>query len=1336
MLTQQDFLTDLAPRSWMLSSSHEFRPVGLFIGKGTSAIEVAVARSSARPSRTALLGTWKARRAGRATPVLLVVLHRDGASFCGPAGENPPIYLQMAVGQVERLCREAIRQPDRHAALQFLAQALPSLETALPGLNNAGLLALHELQHGAPRRTDWASAGRKAAGVVGRHGQDLLHSLGFQVERLDNLTKLLRSGDRRTALAVLLLETESPEVGTARFNSLSPVSYALAKADAENLPWVILVQGNRLRLYATSIGTGVGRRGRTETYIECQPSLLADEDLAYLWLLYSSQALASDGSLSQLLNNSHRFAGDLADQLRERIYDSVVPVLAQGIAEQRNLKQPTSAELERTYEMALTVLFRLLFVAYAEDRDLLPYRFNEAYRRRSLKQKAQELAEFVAEKKAITDGSNHWHETQLLWQAVADGNREWGVPAYNGGLFSDNPEVSPIGAELANLTLPNSAFETALRGLLVVDTVEDVPGPVDFRSLGIREFGTIYEGLLESELALAATDLSLKKQNGNYVYVPASSNDDITIQAGEVYLHNRSGVRKSSGSYYTKQFAVEHLLDRALEPALKDHFSRLAEMDDADAAEAFFNFRVADIAMGSGHFLITAIDQIEKGMADFLVQRDLPGVRRQLSSLREAAREQLGEMAETATVEDGQLLRRMIARRCVYGVDLNALSVQLARLAVWIHTFVQGLPLSVLDHNLVRGNSLVGVGTIEDIQCKFEETDRPLFPVDAKSLLGKAAKPLNRLANINDASLKDVEESRRAIREVGEAIAETKSLCDLIAANVTYSFEHWEPGKDDPLTVRAIQKARQELLGLHPLHFPVAFPEVFLRRRPGFDAIIGNPPWDKLRFEPQQFWVTRSPGLNALPATKRSDAIEELRKARPLDASLELQEKKTRERLQGMVNSAYRLHGRGSHGHHDAAKLFTERALVLLSQGGRIGYVLPRTALVLGGWSDLRRACFSGSHVTLLQARNRKGWLFDDIDSRIMVVLLTSAKRKAASSDTRLHIWPGVTSRRELERVSPKSSVQLNGSELQELSDTWVVPWFSGSNDKEPFEKMREHPRLGEQDGWIRAVADSSRWDFSGSGPHGHFAREQIFDDCWKVLMTRHVRPFRIVRDLPFNRIVPEASKLAGLNLGLARVSGQAVLWEDHPTIIYRYPTMANNTRTVIAAVLPEIGFFYSKGYVHGLRTYPTNAHSLLALLAYLNSYLADWWCRRFVDRHVTKPVLSNLPLPDWNEDFQRQAHGFASALVFRGGISSLPGGTPVRAPELLQSASENDIQVAIEALSFRGFGLNETHWDVIADDFTHTACPENLRKRIHKAIEHGIDDLPAGHLQSSDIAN
>ena len=235
MTNDVGFLSDLLVRPWSPDAGSGLRPAGLFVGKGANAVEVAVAQASRAPARTVLVTAWKARKGRRAAPVLLVVLYPGKVVLCGASGVSPPVYTELDPGQVERLCREVLAQPDRHAALRLLSQALPSLETALPGLNNEGLLALHELEAGVPRRSDWAEAKRKARAALDKRDRELLNSLGFSIEPLDNLTSLLRSGQRRTALAVMLRESESAEAGSPRFNSLSPISYAFKKADDENL---------------------------------------------------------------------------------------------------------------------------------------------------------------------------------------------------------------------------------------------------------------------------------------------------------------------------------------------------------------------------------------------------------------------------------------------------------------------------------------------------------------------------------------------------------------------------------------------------------------------------------------------------------------------------------------------------------------------------------------------------------------------------------------------------------------------------------------------------------------------------------------------------------------------------------------------------------------------------------------------------------------------------------------------------------------------------------------------------------------------------------------------
>jgi hypothetical protein len=332
---------------------------------------------------------------------------------------------------------------------------------------------------------------------------------------------ILRAGGQRRAVAVFLDRDESPDLPSPRFAQLSPVSYALARADQENLDWVIVSSGSTLRLHPVGTGVGTGRRGRTETFIEVHLDLLGKSDAAYVWLIFSADALGKDGLVAELLDSSARYAADLGIRLRERIYSDVIPDLAMGILAARGLRRPKVEELAETYQMALVYLFRLLFLAYAEDKELLPYKHSSLYRDRSLKHMAVELAQIKSAATSFGNGSALWDEVDQIFKAIDKGNATWGVPAYNGGLFSRDPAVSPIGFRLDEITLTDSVLGPVLTSLLVEGSPEGW-GPVDFRSLGVREFGTVYEGLLENELALAESDLAVKVKDKQEQNVPAS----------------------------------------------------------------------------------------------------------------------------------------------------------------------------------------------------------------------------------------------------------------------------------------------------------------------------------------------------------------------------------------------------------------------------------------------------------------------------------------------------------------------------------------------------------------------------------------------------------------------------------------------------------------------------------------------------------------------------------------------------------------------------------------------------------------------------------------------
>ena len=430
------------------------------------------------------------------------------------------------------------------------------------------------------------------------------------------------------------------------------------------------------------------------------------------------------------------------------------------------------------------------------------------------------------------------------------------------------------------MKLSNATMGRVLAGLLV-DSIEDGggTGAVDFRSLSVREFGTIYEGLLESALSVAPSDLTLDK---DLRYVPAKPGDEVAVYAGEVYFHSSSGQRKSTGTYFTPHIVVEHLLTRSLDPVLDEHLARIKMLldngDRAKAAESFFDFRVADLSMGSAHFLTAAIDHIEARMRDFLTEHPIPAVQDELRTLQLAAEKALGDDAlAAADIDAAALLRRQIARRCIYGLDINPMAVELARLAIWITTFVPGLPMSSLDHTLVCANSLTGVGTVDEAVQALDPSVKggqiSLFADAIETELLKARELLLDAANASEATKADVTRSAELALEARAGAEPARLLFDAVVA-----------GRLGLLTpsaytdAQALAKAAaahvmaSSVAVVQPAHFPFLFPEVFLRVNPGFDVILGNPPWEKLHVEEHNWWGVRFPGLLSMPRRPRTQS--------------------------------------------------------------------------------------------------------------------------------------------------------------------------------------------------------------------------------------------------------------------------------------------------------------------------------------------------------------------------------------------------------------------------------------------------------------------------------
>ena len=448
----------------------------------------------------------------------------------------------------------------------------------------------------------------------------------------------------------------------------------------------------------------------------------------------------------------------------------------------------------------------------------------------------------------------------------------------------------------------------------------------------------------------------------------------------------------------------------------------------------------------------------------------------------------------------------MIGRRCIYGVDLNALSVQLARLSVWIHTFVPGLPLSVLDHSLVYGNSLVGIGTIDEIRTKFEETTgaMPLFQLDIESLLGEAAKPLNRLANINDATLRDIAAAREAIHEARQAIEGTAALCDLIAATpvstdekvVGFPYEEWEHLAGTRVLETAVNAARRDLHGLDPVHFPVAFPEVFLRSRPGFDVIIGNPPWQEATVEELAFWARHFPGLRSLSQRQQEAEKNRLRKERSdLVLAYEAELADTDRVRKALVGGAYPGMGTGD---PDLYKAFCWRFWHLTAADrGRIGVVLPRSALAAKGSTAFRQTIFAESaSVSVEMLLNRAGWVFDEAEHRYTIGLVCVAHGTPPEKSIRFR--GPFTSLAAFRGGIKKGAFAFGREEVLTWNDTVSIPLLPSDNSVEVFAQLRQAPRLDvDEEGQWRARPDTEM-HATAQKPLMDLENEECPDGSWR----------------------------------------------------------------------------------------------------------------------------------------------------------------------------------------------------------------------------------------------
>jgi hypothetical protein len=775
--------------------------------------------------------------------------------------------------------------------------------------------------------------------------------------------RLYADPEKQTLLALLLAypwdrsldgKDDHHDKETPDENPGAMVVSLLARGEA---PWVIVTNGKVWRLY------GRDAHSRATNYYEqdaeeiLSPAGAGPEDIGdsfrYFWLLFRAMAMntrEAEGEkdrgsfLDRVLRESQEYARALGDRLKKRVFDEVFLLLAQGFlpSGKQNAGEPDREDMDEAHQATLTFLYRLLFLFYAEARDLLPVREGRGgYPELSLKRIKEEIAEAAGraeyerkdrlKKKYSEESFDLYKRLTALFRAIDQGDKARDVPRYNGGLFLTEPDPAEAGPEavtaryLLRHKVPDLPLALAL-DLLAREEDKTGLGFVDYKSLGVRQLGSIYEGLLEFKLRVADRKLAVVMEKNHEVWVPfAGLNeaqqaragrdaDNRIVRKGEVYLENDRHERKATGSYYTPDHIVAYIVNQAVGPVLKEKHEAIrpkireavqaraafkqkqaemkrlglkpepdakADLIDENVVRELFDVKVLDPAMGSGHFLVEAVDYITDKTIEFLNAFPWNPVTAYLDRMKTTILREMDE--QQISINPGRLthvnlLKRHVLKRCIYGVDLNPMAVELAKVSLWLDCFTLGAPLSFLDHHLRCGNSLIGSQVEEarnEIEGKGQTGD--LFGSRFAGLM-LATDCMRQVGELSDVTSAQVNQSRQEYRKASSQLAPFKRLLDIYTARwfgageealallQTSEIEKALKATTDEAWRKALgslsknyrttaTSAGDAAITKRFFHWELEFPEVFYGPRPGtrqtierlpgagFDAVIGNPPY-------------------------------------------------------------------------------------------------------------------------------------------------------------------------------------------------------------------------------------------------------------------------------------------------------------------------------------------------------------------------------------------------------------------------------------------------------------------------------------------------------------
>lgn len=685
---------------------------------------------------------------------------------------------------------------------------------------------------------------------------EVLSALGFYAKpKNESLTELypMGSGDEKPlSLCYVVLPDENLDKTIIGRNWAEKIIRALREND---LQWGILTNGRQWRIYHQDEPTPY------ETYLEIDLEAIIKDKAKDAYQIFhkfmkAENFVVNDEGKCQF----DRFKQDSQDKIdyiekelakalkqREEGGQGVLSDLCMGYLQELRLRKDTNLDDEEQrktiYHSAMLYMFRLLFLFYADARGLLSDDNHTL------------LEKIETECRARFESAGSGNEDFPIWGSLEEIFVDIDQ-TYNGGLFS--PQESEFTQFLSDTQIADTYLVNVIYNLTTYQEKDKQVKPISYRDMSVRHLGTLYEGLLEHKLFIAQEDTEVKLSKGKIKFIPASQGGKLKvgsyIRAGEVYFAGDMSERKSSGSYFTPEDVVDYIVRntvgeklheikrtflteqqstiRAIATALNDEErQKLSNLFEdklmAFVREKVLNLSVLDPAMGSGHFLVNAANLISNFITEILNDVSILG----------------SQESET------DYWRRWVVENCIFGVDLNPLAVELAKLSLWILSMAKDQPLSFLKHHLKCGNSLVGadlvdIGNYPFSKYKIKAIQLSLFERDPnfQSVVEEAISKSKMIASHSSTMRYEVDEKKALLDEIERALSGYTAICDVH----TRMFFNTDLIDEDPYYMLVEKRDFQLANGIRGInqyfHWQLEFPMILINNK-GFDCIIGNPPY-------------------------------------------------------------------------------------------------------------------------------------------------------------------------------------------------------------------------------------------------------------------------------------------------------------------------------------------------------------------------------------------------------------------------------------------------------------------------------------------------------------